>query len=206
MNEMIWDFWASRYQRLWVQKHSLRPTRHAVLELIRELEPIQGTRILDLGCGIGELMEELKRSLKGILLTGIDSSGEMLRLSQIKNPGAEHIQLAAEELNSLHDSFDIIVCTHSFPYYVEKQKVLMELHRLLAPEGSLVIAFASANSLYDRLVLSLVKLTTGKAEYPSHDSFLELIQPYFDAKRHHIIRERPYMPTISVYQLRRKEL
>lgn len=206
MNEMIWDFWASRYHRLWVQKHSLRPTRHAVLDIIRELEPIQGTRILDLGCGVGELMEELEKNHGGISLTGIDSSGEMLRISKSRNPNAKHIQLAAEELSSLKDSFDIIVCTHSFPYYAEKHKVIMELHRLLAPGGSLVIAFASVNSLYDKLVMSMVKLTTGRAEYPSHNSFLELIQPYFDTECHQIIRERPYMPTISVYQLRRKEL
>lgn len=206
MNEMIWDFWASRYHRLWVQKYSLRPTRHAVLDIIKELEPIQGARVLDLGCGVGELMEELKRSFKGIRLTGIDKSGEMLRLSRIKNPWAEHIQLAAEELNSLHGSFDIIVCSHSLPYYTEKYKVLMELHRLLTPGGSLVMAFASTNSLYDKLALSLVKLTTGRAEYPSHDSFSELIQPYFKVERHVIIRERLYMPTISVYQLGRKEL
>ncbi len=206
MNEMIWDFWASRYHRLWVQKHSLRPTRHAVLDIIRELEPIQGTRILDLGCGVGELMEELEKNHGGISLTGIDSSGEMLRISKSRNPNAKHIQLAAEELSSLKDSFDIIVCTHSFPYYAEKHKVIMELHRLLAPGGSLVIAFASINSLYDKLVMSMVKLTTGSAEYPSHDSFLELINPCFDLESHQIIRERPYMPTISVYQLRRKEL
>lgn len=206
MNEMIWDFWASRYHRLWVQKHSLRPTRHAVLDIIRELEPMQGTRILDLGCGVGELMEELVKNHRGISITGIDPSSEMLRISNSRNPNAKHIQLAAEELSSLKDSFDIIVCTHSFPYYAEKRKVIMELYRLLAPGGSLVIAFASANSLYDKLALSMVKLTTGSAEYPSHNSFFELINPYFDLESHQIIRERPYMPTISVYQLRRKEL
>lgn len=206
MNEMIWDFWASRYHRLWVQKHSLRPTRHAVLDIIRELEPIQGTRILDLGCGVGELMEELEKNHGGISLTGIDSSGEMLRISKSRNPNAKHIQLAAEELSSLKDSFDIIVCTHSFPYYAEKHKVIMELHRLLAPGGSLVIAFASANTIYDKVALSIVKLTTGKAEYQPHDQFIDLSKTYFFMDKHLVIRERPYMPTISVYQLRRREL
>lgn len=206
MNEAIWDFWASKYHKLWVQKHSLGPTRRAVIELLHDFKISVNTSLLDLGCGPGELIEELGRKFGSIRALGIDFSSEMVRLSSERNPWASHIQHNAEELNGIENRFDFIVCTHSFPYYKDKESVLKELHRLLSHDGRLIIAFASEISIYDKLVLSFVKLTTGKAKYPSHDEFSRIAGYLFAMEKHIIIKERPYMSTISVYQLRRKEL
>jgi ubiquinone/menaquinone biosynthesis C-methylase UbiE len=203
MNEMIWDFWANKYHRLWVQKHSLGPTRRVVMELLSELGITRATKLIDLGCGPGELIEELGRGYGKIEATGIDYSREMLKISAERNPWARHIHLKAEELGDINEIFDILVCTHSLPYYKNKLGIVRELHRLLKPGGRLIMAFASGNSAYDRFILSFVKLTTGRAEYPSHEEFLRLVKPCFEFEKHLVIRERFYMPTISVYQLRR---
>ena len=54
-----WDFWADRYDRLWVQKHSLGPTREYVLETLDEAvrrgEVSVCAKLMDLGCGSGIL-------------------------------------------------------------------------------------------------------------------------------------------------------
>lgn len=203
MNEMIWDFWANKYHRLWVQKHSLGPTRHAVMSLLKSLQITRSTSLIDLGCGPGELIYELGKEYGKINAVGIDYSREMLKISAERNPWARHIYLRAEELVEIDERFDIAVCTHSFPYYKDKMGIAKELHRLLQPGGRLIIAFASGNSIYDRFILSFVKLTTGRAEYPSHEEFLRLVKPCFELEEYLVIKERFYMPTISVYQLRR---
>ena len=55
----IWDFWATKYNRLWVQRYSLTPTREYLLKVVDINRPL---KILDLGCGPGELIEELLKT------------------------------------------------------------------------------------------------------------------------------------------------
>jgi SAM-dependent methyltransferase len=111
--------------------------------------------------------------------------------------------MAAENLGSLRESFDLITCTHSLPYYKNKGKVITQIAGRLEPGGKLIIAFASGNTTYDRLALSLVKLTTGPAGYPSDMEFREMVSDLFVVESRHVIRESFYMPTIAVYTLRR---
>ena len=60
MTAKIWNFWAKRYERLWVQKYSLKPTRDYVANTISKYIKSEGiTKILDLGCGPGELIRDL---------------------------------------------------------------------------------------------------------------------------------------------------
>ncbi|MGM0396769.1 MAG: class I SAM-dependent DNA methyltransferase [Bacillota bacterium] len=203
MEKAIWDFWSKRYHRLWVQKKSLKPTREYVVDMIQR-EWNRGARdFLDLGCGPGELIHMANERIGSIDITGIDFSKGMLVVSRERNPGARHLLLEAEKLEELKESFQIISCTHSFPYYRNKKKVLEDIKEILKPDGKLIIAFASGNSLYDRMALSFVKLTTGSAYYPSDKEFREMARENFHVESMHIIRESFYMPTIAIYILRR---
>lgn len=35
-SQKIWDFWAKRYDRLWVQKYSLYPTRREIISFLNK--------------------------------------------------------------------------------------------------------------------------------------------------------------------------
>lgn len=106
-----------------------------------------------------------------------------------------------DDLDKLDDQYDIIICTHSLPYYKNPSKVMEQLLRLLNNQGRVIIGFASGDSFYDKLALAFVKLTTGSANYPSDVKFKEIIQPYFKIDDLKIIRERPFMPRIAIYTL-----
>lgn len=201
IREKIWDFWAPRYHRLWVQKKSLSPTRKCVVNIVRSLE--EKTSLLDLGSGPGELVSLVLEEMEHMEVTAVDFSREMLQVSERKNPGANHILLDAHNLGSLSGRFDIVVCTHSLPYYKDKKKVLDDIGEKLTEKGRLILAFASGNSFYDKLVLFFVKLTTGPASYPSDKNFRELIEDRYLIEDRQEIKERSYMPTIAVYTLRR---
>ena len=109
MTSAIWDFWAKRYNRLWVQKYSLRPTREYLLTTDLDGDNL---KILDLGSGPGQLIEELYNKNKELNITGIDFSEGMIKASKEKNPQATHIKMDVEDLNKIEEKFNIIFCTH----------------------------------------------------------------------------------------------
>jgi len=203
MKERIWNFWADKYDKLWVQKYSLKPTRDYVLKAISDMNIDKNIRVLDLGCGSGQLIHEMSHMFNNLNITGIDFSEKMIEMSQARNQMAQHIKLNADELYKINDKYDLIICTHSLPYYKEPEKVLMELSKLLNDDGNLLIGFASGNNFYDKLILSFVKLTTGPANYPSDEGFRKIISSFFKVESLGIIKEKIYMPRIAVYKLKK---
>ncbi len=200
MTSTIWDFWATRYNKLWVQKYSLRPTREYLLKVDIHGDDL---KVLDLGCGPGELIEELYKKNQNLSIAGIDFSGEMLKISRERNPKAIHIKMDVEDLNEIDQKFNIIFCTHSLPYYKNPKKAIKNLNSILLDDGTIYMGFASGNSFYDKLALSFVKLTTGHAYYPSDSEFKKLIEPYFQVDNLKIIKERFYMPRIAIYTIKK---
>lgn len=200
----IWDFWAKKYDKLWVQKYSLRPTRNYILSTLSAgINKDKNIKILDLGCGPGELINEISNNFYNCNVTGIDFSEKMLEISRQRNSEAKHIKMDAEDLCKLDDKFDIITCTHSLPYYKTPEKVMKELSRLLDDDGRIYIGFASGDNMYDKLALSIVKFTTGPANYPSDEEFRKIVASYFEVEKLKIIREKQFMPRIAVYTLKK---
>ncbi len=203
-NIKIWNFWAPRYKNLWVQKVSLKPTRVKVLELI---EKTFTNKIIDsyidIGCGVGELIEEIELNFITKNSYGIDYSDAMIKI-------ASKIQLKTQWLcDDIHcfeteHKMDLILCTHSFPYYKDQQYVLSKLSKMLKTDGRLLIAFASKNSFYDALCMAGVKLTTGKASYPSVRQFIKMASNDFTHLSTTRIKEKGYMPSIYLFEMEPK--
>ena len=60
MRYEVWEKLAHKYDRLWVQKYSLGPTRREVRAILLPLlakEP--SLKILEIGCGTGQLIREI---------------------------------------------------------------------------------------------------------------------------------------------------
>ncbi len=110
------------------------------------LEPVQGLRILDLGCGEGYCARLLKESGAGEIL-GIDLSGEMISRARAteatEKRGIEYRTGDATHLDSLADqSFDRVVAVFLFNYIKsdEMELVMKEVHRILKPGGRFVFS------------------------------------------------------------------
>ncbi|MDP3487322.1 MAG: methyltransferase domain-containing protein [Bacillota bacterium] len=181
MHTRVWDFWASRYERLWVQKHSLTPTRELVIEELSGLiDSGREYKLLDMGCGTGQLIREIQQAFPHVKLScvGVDISPKMIEMAAANNPGTFFMVSSIEGVIG-EGEFDIVVCTHSFPYYRDQAKALRKLSTMLKPGGNLLLAQASVNSPYDALVMFLVKFTTGKASYPSIAAVKQWPRPTF---------------------------
>ncbi len=102
----------------------------------------QGQRVLDLGCGTGELLAELKPK-EGV---GVDFSEESVRQARAQFPHLE-FQLGdledPEALLKLDGTFDTIVLSDTIGYLEDVQAVLENLHHLCHRRTRIVIAYYS---------------------------------------------------------------
>ncbi|RWX52064.1 Methyltransferase domain-containing protein [Candidatus Electrothrix marina] len=212
MNQQgIWDFWAKYYDRLWLQRVSLQPTRALVCEKIIKLEGSRDqdtaeetTRlnILDMGCGTGQLYGDLARALgkEQFQYLGVDPSGAMLEQAVEKFPQAAFFQSDVMDTILDQDSFDVIVCSHSFPYYPDGKAALQKLAGMLRPGGQLLLSQACTDSIYDAVILKLTGLTTSTANYRSSQDMTELGNSLFRELKTFRISEKFFVPSLYLFQ------
>ena len=131
---------ALSYDRRWNRTYG-----HATLQATVEAVPWGGLRrVLDVGCGTGELLEVAGhgRLHPQIRVIGVDVSLAMLQQAHRKLNGAHRASWSnavAEHLPFPGGCFDAVVCANSFHYYRRPLRVLEEFRRVLRPGGCLVL-------------------------------------------------------------------
>lgn len=107
------------------------------------IENLKGKKIhsiLDLGCGTGVLLEQIKELNLAEELSGIDISAEMLKIAKSRLGNHATLILGdTEKLPFQDNSFDAIICNDSFHHYPLPHIVLEEVSRCLRENGILVI-------------------------------------------------------------------
>ncbi len=113
----------------------------------RLIGPLQGKRILDVGCGTGRGVIDFAREAK--FAAGCDASFDMLAIAAHKrDPGSQSALLAsyAQQLPFKDASFDIVTSLNFLHLFdVETQKICVgEMKRVLKPGGIMVLEFTNA--------------------------------------------------------------
>jgi hypothetical protein len=67
-----------------------------------------------------------------------------------------------------------------------------------------IFIHGSINSIYDKIVMSIVEMTAENASYISKKQFIDLAKEYFVVEGSFLIKERWFMPSIYGFVLRRK--
>ena len=105
------------------------------------------SRVLDICCGTGDQTAALlvARPSKGIPVTGLDFSAEMLNRARIKyaDRAAEWVEGDAMELPYPDNSFDLVTSAFGFRNLTNYSAGLAEIFRVLKPGGQLGILEAN---------------------------------------------------------------
>lgn len=96
-------------------------------------------RILEIGCGMGNLIANLRPS-QGV---GVDFSAEMLARAKQRHPEIEYHHLDAHDLSSLEGKFDIIILSDTINDLWDVQRALEETKRFCTPHTRLILNFYS---------------------------------------------------------------
>lgn len=197
-----WDFWADKYNNLWVQKYSLMPTRKKIIKNILEINDKKKTiQILDIGCATGQLAFDLYKEDIKFNYLGIDVSKKMITEAlKYKKPNIkfEVCNIEALEVEFLKGmTFDVIICSHSFPYFEDKKAVVEKITTILSKGGMFILVNAVENNIYDKIIMNFVKITTSKAKYLSINDLSAMLKESGLIKNNiDIIKEKFYMPNI----------
>lgn len=116
----------------WLGALLLQWKPHAPLESLRRLDLRAGTRILDVGCGGGELLLAL-RDLGFRSLSGVDPN-----IAADIGPG-NGIHVRKREIQDLDGNFDVVMFHHSLEHIPDQVGALRAAARLLAPGGRCLV-------------------------------------------------------------------
>ena len=102
----------------------------------------EGARVLELGCGTGQLLNALNPSY-GV---GVDLSANMISVAQKNYSNLNFIQGDLEDemlISSLKGPFDFIVLSDAIGYLDDCEEALIKLHSRCSPGTRLVISYHS---------------------------------------------------------------
>jgi SAM-dependent methyltransferase len=108
------------------------------------------SRVLDLGCGRGGVVELFWRDVK--LAAGLDP--DQPSLAEYRAPGMPILRGVGERLPFVGDSFDLVVCLWVLEHLKDPGTVLREVRRVLQPGGH--FAFLTPNLRNPLLVFNRV--------------------------------------------------
>lgn len=121
-----------------MEKHTKSPVQPAVAVMAGVGS---GSRVLDLGCGLGVMMP-VYRSMGVARVVGVDVSENMVELARERwadEPWAAFIAADATELD-LDERFDCVVVYNAYPHFMDRPALVSACYRLLVDGGRFVVA------------------------------------------------------------------
>jgi len=129
-----YDEWAASYDG----PNPMIELEEAVVTPMLERRAAPGVRALDAACGTGRHAERL--DAWGCVTTGVDLSEPMLAVARAKVPGATFVQGDIERTTFDDDAFELAVIALALCHLADPMPAVVELGRVIAPGGTLVIA------------------------------------------------------------------
>lgn len=110
-------------------------------ELLKYLPTVPGTKVLELGCGTGSNLFNLRAIGKIFEFTGLDINAEEICLAQHKFPTAQFICGDGTNVRLPDESFDLVFCRDVIHHIEPSQqlKLIKEMTRLTKVGGQIVV-------------------------------------------------------------------
>ncbi len=134
----------------------------------------KGRHILDVACGTGVLFPDYLN--RGVQVTGVDISPEMVKVCKEKFPQTQVLCADAEEY-AFEKQFDAVMIYNAFPHFENPEKLFGNMSKALKSSGRFTVAHGMSET-------ELAKCHSGKAESVSHclpakEKLAEMMSEFF---------------------------
>ena len=148
-------------------------------DLVELLAPRPGERVLDLGCGTGDLTQQLAE--RGATVVGLDASSEMVREAQRKHGANSRLDLRVgdgQEL-ALDAEFDAVFSNAALHWMPRADDVARGVARALKPGGRFVAEFGGARCVQTvRAAVAATLAELGVEGYATPSWFFPTVPAY----------------------------
>lgn len=140
---------ASSYDQLWGDDKILSQFRsegdgvraRLIEEITDHVAPLttEAARVIDVGCGVGDLLVALRRRCPSIVTYGCDFSEKAIAGAQERLPDGEFLKHAISRLPYGSQAFEVVLCTDTLEHLEQPGQVVEELVRICVPGGVVAI-------------------------------------------------------------------
>jgi ubiquinone/menaquinone biosynthesis C-methylase UbiE len=158
-----------------------RMTSKAIPVILRSLENIKFANVLDLGCGTGTLLQDIKELYPDIELNGVDISENMVKIANEKLGEGDICKVGdVENLNFMDNTFDLVTCSYSFHHYPNPEAVVKEIYRVIKPGGRFILVDQWHSGLGRMIFNMFIGLSRdGDVHIYSEKEYYQLFKQYF---------------------------
>ncbi|MFA5089685.1 MAG: class I SAM-dependent methyltransferase [Candidatus Omnitrophota bacterium] len=114
----------------------------------------KGGRLLDVGCGDGEFLKNLKQRFTA-RACGVDISETALKIAQSSNYDSGFISGEITDLPFKDNTFDFITIVEVAEHIIDTYSLFKELFRVLRPHGRLLVTTSDFNFLKKIIIAGL---------------------------------------------------
>jgi len=154
-------------------------------------------RVLDVGCGCGLALSELRERFAPRTLAGVDSELALVEQARHAHPGADVQVGDAGKLALADGAFDLVLCHQLLHHLSAPAEALAEIHRVLAPGGVLLLTESCASFL--RLWWVRLFFRHPRNAYRSAGEYLALVRAAgFDVAKNAISTPAPWWTQLDL--------
>ena len=108
-----------------------------------------GAKILEIGCGPGNITKYLLSKRPDFDIFGVDIAPNMISLAKKNNPNAIFAIMDIREIDKIKSKYDGVICGFCLPYLsqTDTEKLIFDIKKLLKEDGLAYISFVEGNPM-----------------------------------------------------------
>jgi 2-polyprenyl-3-methyl-5-hydroxy-6-metoxy-1,4-benzoquinol methylase len=138
-----WNRIAVLYQDKFMDLDLYNETYDYICDSISKVNP----KILEIGCGPGNIGKYLLAKRPDFDIWGIDVAPNMIELARKNNPNAKYAVMDCRNISEITTKFDAIICGFCLPYlsHTDSRNLITDCSNLLRENGLIYISFVEGD-------------------------------------------------------------
>jgi len=138
-----WNKIASLYQDKFMDLDLYNATYDFICDAMDKANP----KILEIGCGPGNITKYLLSKRPDFDIFGIDIAPKMIELAKKNNPTARFSVMDSRKIDQIKEKYDAIVCGFCLPYLskADSGKLISDSYNLLNDNGLVYMSFVQGD-------------------------------------------------------------